>query len=263
MREFLRAQFDVEGHQKETNTFRGVASVFGVHIDAAIPSVIHPGAFKRTLAHNRSRVRILWQHDDSEPIGIPTAMRETDIGLEVEGRISDTARGRDALTLMRDGVVTDLSIGFDAIKFEFDKPRKNAPPVRHIHEVRLWEFSPVTWGANEPAKIAEVNAYSAPVEVILERFQEHVASVDLDEALALLCGPLSKLEQRGTLSETVCATVSEAIHALNGLLLGTPEAEPVAQEDSADTSVVTVRRQSDRLAALAMAEAQFGQHYGG
>lgn len=131
------------------NTFEGYASFFN-NIDS-YNDVIEKGAFKKTIKENRSRIKILWQHDISEPIGIPISMYEDDNGLYVKGKISDTDYGRKALTLIKDGVITEMSIGYDVIKDDYTQMK--GQKVRLLKEVRLWEFSPVTFAANDQARI--------------------------------------------------------------------------------------------------------------
>lgn len=62
--------------------------------------------------------------------------------------------GRDIRTLLRDGVLTELSIGYDAVAFDFDSDTG----VRHLKEIRLWEVSIVTWAMNDQAKVEEVKS---------------------------------------------------------------------------------------------------------
>ncbi|NYD80749.1 hypothetical protein HD884_000794 [Ochrobactrum intermedium] len=82
-------------------SFSGYASVFG--LPDLGNDVIERGAFARSLAKGGvSGVRMLWQHDAAEPIGVWTAIREDARGLYVEGRLAKgVARARDALELMR------------------------------------------------------------------------------------------------------------------------------------------------------------------
>jgi uncharacterized protein len=91
------------------------------------------------------------------PIGKPLEMRETDLGLEVVAKISPTERGQECLTLMRDGVIDELSIGFDPVVAE-DVQQADGSMVRHLKEVRLWEISLVTFAADTLAKVTEVSA---------------------------------------------------------------------------------------------------------
>ncbi|MFW5855774.1 MAG: HK97 family phage prohead protease [Bacillota bacterium] len=127
----------------EENTFEGYAAVFGNK--DSYGDIIEKGAFAKTLKEHGQRVKVLWQHDPWTPIGKPIEMKEDDRGLRVKGRVSDTDKGREALRLMRDDVVNELSIGYDPIKKEPDQERD----ANILKEVRLWEFSPVTFAANE------------------------------------------------------------------------------------------------------------------
>ena len=116
--------------------------------------IIEKGAFKKTLNENRNRVKVLWQHDTSEPIGKPIVMEEDSKGLYIKAQISQTDIGKKAMILMRDGVVDEMSIGYDVIKDEYKG--KN----RMLKELRLWEFSPVTFAANEKAKITSAKNFN-------------------------------------------------------------------------------------------------------
>ena len=142
----------------------GHAAVFGNR--DSYGDVIQPGAFARTLANDRGRVKVLWQHDPSNPIGKPLAMREDERGLHVTARIANTTQGRDALALFDAEVIDELSIGYDAIVWEYDE---NAD-VRYLKEIRLWEFSPVTWAANELAKITSVK-HASDLDAVLDRLE--------------------------------------------------------------------------------------------
>lgn len=232
MREVCRASFQLADSNLEEGTFRGYASVFNTPIDAYVPTVIHPGAFTKTLQENARRVRILWQHNDNEPIGLPVSMEENAIGLEVVGRISKTVRGLDCLTLMRDKVVTDLSIGFDMVKSDMEE-REGQPPLRHGREVRLWEFSPVTWGANAPAQITEVNGRAhvaglsdaAFIQCFLDRIRDHQ---DADEAARLLLAPLQFYRNGQLKTPGAQAHIREIIGQLEVLAADT--AEPPADK---------------------------------
>jgi len=142
------------------NAFRGVASVFGGIVDAWLPTIIHRGAFTKTLQESARGVKILWQHNADEPIGLPSTLFEGEEGLVIQGDVSRTQRGRDALILLRDKVIDSMSIGFDTIK-ETTEQQADGTSIRHIHEVRLWEISLVTFGADPNARIMEVNNHPA------------------------------------------------------------------------------------------------------
>lgn len=114
-----------------------------------IDDIIMPGAFQKTIRERSSKVKVLWQHMDA--LGVPMHMEEDSTGLFTRSRISRTQLGDDALTLMEDGVVDSMSIGFTIPqgKAEFESDGW----TRRIHEVKLFEYSPVTFACNEEAVI--------------------------------------------------------------------------------------------------------------
>ncbi len=115
-------------------------------INANLSEVFIRGAFSNVVraAH---RVKFLVGHDASAlPIGRATLLREDEAGLYGEFRISDTERGSEVLTLIRDGALSELSIGFSPLK---DKRRADGVIERQL--AHLAEVSAVTFGAYGPA----------------------------------------------------------------------------------------------------------------
>ena len=143
----------------EGGEFSGYAAVFD-SVDSG-GDVIEKGAFAKTISEDFERIKILSQHQDYElPIGKPLELREDDKGLFVRAKISYTQKGRDIQTLLKDGVLNELSIGYDAVDFYFDGDTR----IRHLKEVRLWEISVVTWAMNELAQINEVKSLAESLQ---------------------------------------------------------------------------------------------------
>lgn len=151
--------------------FEGYASFFN-NIDA-YDDIIEKGAFRKTIAENRNRIKVLWQHDTNEPIGIPEEMHEDDNGLYVKAKISMTDTGKKALTLIKDGVITEMSIGYDVVKDDYKM--LGTKRVRMLKELKLWEFSPVTFAANDKAKILK-----------MRHLLESIKSDRMDTAISLI-----------------------------------------------------------------------------
>ena len=133
-------------------SFTGYAALFG-RVDLG-RDLILPGAFARSLGERgASGVRMLFQHDPAEPIGVWAELREDAIGLHVKGRLTlDVARAREVLALMRAGAIDGLSIGFRAVEGRTD-PRTR---VRRLARIDLWEVSVVTFPMQPDARIAGV-----------------------------------------------------------------------------------------------------------
>jgi hypothetical protein len=139
--------------------FSGYASVFDV-VDGDYDVVVK-GAFAESLASWEARKALpalLWQHRQSEPIGVYTKMVEDSVGLYVEGRLAlKTARGAEAHELMKMGAVSGLSIGFVSRDDSYDR----VTSVRTLKKVDLWEVSVVTFPANDAARVNGVKARQA------------------------------------------------------------------------------------------------------
>lgn len=78
-------------------------------IDDTLTERFVPGAFRTQLG---KPWRVHFAREHASPIGKAVRLEETDQGLIGEFRVSDTTEGRDTLTLIRDGVIGGLSIGF-------------------------------------------------------------------------------------------------------------------------------------------------------
>ena len=141
----------------EEGVIEGYASIFS-NIDAGGDKVM-PGAFVDSLAKARQTgrtVKMLWNHDPSQPIGVWEDLAEDGKGLRGTGRlVMEVPKAREVHALMKAGAVGGLSIGYRTIKAE---PEGN---VRLLKQVELFEVSPVTFPMNERAKISSVKADGA------------------------------------------------------------------------------------------------------
>lgn len=143
-------KFEVKQVDEEEGTFEGYAATFSKTPDS-YGDIIDKGAFKKTLKERFKRIKILWNHYVLEPIGKPLELAEDEKGLLVKGKLSlGVQRAREVLSLMKDGVITEMSIGYDSMKESFKDG------IRHLEEIRLWDVSPVTFAANPDAVITSV-----------------------------------------------------------------------------------------------------------
>ena len=137
--------------------FAGYASVFG-NVDAQ-RDVVRKGAFLRSLTSRVEPLRLLWQHLWNEPIGVIERVFEDAHGLYVEGRLAlEVARAREALSLMKSGIVRGLSIGYTVQRYR----RNPDTGVRELLEIDLWEVSLVTVPANHAAQVTVIKQDAAP-----------------------------------------------------------------------------------------------------
>lgn len=137
--------------------FTGYGSVFG-EVDS-YRDIVMPGAFKNTLARFKELGRkppMLWQHSSRQPMGVYPVLKEDKYGLYVEGEINmKTQVGVEGHALMEQGALSGLSIGYETIMFKDDGEKL----VRELHEIDLWEISPVTFPAGDSARIQTVKSW--------------------------------------------------------------------------------------------------------
>lgn len=129
--------------------FAGYASVFD-EVDQG-GDIVMPGAFKKSLAKKqRDGIRMLFQHDPKEPVGVWECLNEDGFGLWVEGRLLPEVPRSDALRrLIAGGAVNGLSIGFRSQRATKDR----ATGHRKLFAIDLWEISIVTFPMMEGARI--------------------------------------------------------------------------------------------------------------
>lgn len=159
----------------------GYASLFG-KTDLA-RDVMMPGAFRASLAVRGARaVKMLFQHDPKEIVGVWLDIAEDARGLHVRGRIlPDIRRGAELLTLLREGALDGLSIGFRTVEGRTDA----RSGLRRLHSVELWEISLVTFPMLPAARVAGVKARH-PTTREFERWLTRDAGFTRSQAKAVI-----------------------------------------------------------------------------
>jgi hypothetical protein len=148
---YFNAPFEIKA-LNDDGTFSGHAAVYGnIDLDR---EVIERGAFKEMVRNDDGKVVVLWQHNTRDPIGVADVQEDAK-GLSFQASLvleDPTARKARAHMLAKS--VRGMSIGYDTIK---DEVRDG---IRYLKELRLWEISLVTFGANPLAGVDMVK--SAP-----------------------------------------------------------------------------------------------------
>jgi HK97 family phage prohead protease len=179
----------------DAGTIEGYASIFG-NVDS-YGEVVEPGAFVDSLAKNQRagrRIKMLYQHDPHQPIGVWDDLAEDKKGLWVKGRllVEESPKAREVHGLLKAGALDGLSIGYRTISSE---PKTGKPGVISLTKLDLLENSIVTFAANERARVEVVKSIAQSGEWPTEReFQEALRELGFSksraEALTDACKPL-------------------------------------------------------------------------
>jgi HK97 family phage prohead protease len=156
-----------------TGEFEGYGAVFGNRDSHG--DVIVPGAFKTTLAEHKTRgtmPTMYVQHGpalggDPLPSGVWKDMQEDDKGLRVIGKLSalDTDHGRRIRSLMQDGALNGLSIGFRVAPGGATYGRNTSEPRRTLKALHLPEVSLVNRASNHLARVDSIKSALASGEL--------------------------------------------------------------------------------------------------
>lgn len=137
----------LSGHAAVFNTIAQIGRYFREQVS--------PGAFSKSILE--SDVRALWNHDPNHVLGRNKSgtlrLSEDEAGLAVEIDPPDTQMGRDVVTLIKRGDVSQMSFGFIVRKAEWDESNPENP-LRTITEAELFDVSPVTYPAYKETDIS-------------------------------------------------------------------------------------------------------------
>jgi HK97 family phage prohead protease len=180
MSEIETRSFEVRLADTEERTITGLAVPYGqeANIGGQYKERFEPGAIE-----NVDDVKLFYAHE--EPIGKVISGRDTDGGYEITAKISQTPRGEEVLTLMRDGVLNKFSVGFVPVE---DRWENNNSTVTRT-KVSLKEVSVVAFPAFTGATISEVRneveILDEPDEVQEKESSSMSENIELDVRTAL------------------------------------------------------------------------------
>ena len=173
-------KFRIDDMDDEKGVFKGHASIFG-EVDS-YNEVVEKGAFRKTLKENEGKFPLCWFHNVTEPLGMVFA-KEAKQGLEIKGELNlDVQSAREKRSLMKQGAIKGLSIGFKTIKDAWDNQ------VRHLKEIKLYEISPITlnFQACPGAEIGDVkNLGLESKPMSLEEILERITSIESIDNLSV------------------------------------------------------------------------------
>lgn len=167
-----------------------------------------PGAARDSLKERRAAGRLLpmgFQHDWMEAlkvIGVWNEATDSVDGVYGKGKVSDTSLGRDASTLVKDGAITGISVGFYPTRYQYLEPGQrvefDTPYGKFAYEVEEWCIAVITAHLAEASLVhepADDNARIDSFQQSLEKARralpglaEDADAGDLQYSMALLMG---------------------------------------------------------------------------
>lgn len=197
MRERLLADIPAEIASAKTsgNLMSGYASVFNYPIDSGVPShpqttYVMPGAFTKTLNENRDMIQVLFNHGMDPrygqlPIGRVQDIKQDRHGLFTQVELHDGPDNENIRAALAQGALRAMSIQFEVMQQDYSDDRSE----RYLQQLKLWEFGPVTFPANEAAtaQLHSANLWTPNSEAeASEQGDRETTSPDADRITLLL-----------------------------------------------------------------------------
>jgi len=146
------APVEVREQSDGTATIGGYGAVFSNEYEVAgFTESVSPRAFIKTLKQNADHA-VVWSHDPARVLGTTESgsarfeVDERGLRYEADLDLADPD-GMGAYRKIATGKVRQSSFSFEVVKDKWEQ-REDALPHRTLTEVRLYEASPVLWGAN-------------------------------------------------------------------------------------------------------------------
>lgn len=121
---------------------------------------IQSGAWAKTLGEvvPKGRVKLLDNHNSygsvTTVLGVIEEAKEDAVGLYIRSRFASTQQAQNARTLIKEGMISDFSVGFRIMADKFDPGTQ----IRTITEAKLIEVSVVAFPANLSANISRIKS---------------------------------------------------------------------------------------------------------
>jgi HK97 family phage prohead protease len=157
MTDMITRSFEIRATDAEKREVSGIAVPYNDTID------IGGGwseRFEKGAVDLNANVKLFRDHN--EIIGVVTAMEESDEGLLIRAKISETVLGNETLNLVKDGAIRSFSVGFIPVIDE----KKNNTIIRK--KVNLKEVSLVAFPAYDKAEVLSVREETNQEEISME-----------------------------------------------------------------------------------------------
>ncbi|WP_404711494.1 HK97 family phage prohead protease [Sphingomonas sp. MMS24-J13] len=183
----------------DDGSFEGYGSVFK-NVDS-YGEVVEPGAFTASLVGARQKgrsVKMLWQHDPSQPIGVWDDLSEDSKGLYVKGHLlkDSVPQAAAAYGLLKAGALDGLSIGYRVVEAA---PHPDKSGVLSLKKLDLKEVSIVTFAANDRARVDTVKSFvAAGTMPTVREFEEILRDAGFSKSKAAAIAVAAKPHLRGS-----------------------------------------------------------------
>lgn len=197
--------------------------------------IILPTACDKFLASEEAnRMRLCYQHDRSEVIGVITDKGVDSYGMWIEADILPTSTGKDVQVLLDADAINEFSIGYYAEKYHYEKRDGYQYELRILEEITVREVSPVTIAANPKAVLIDKKGEGEK--------KDNEQPSNTDNHMEEMKKQLETIEQKAAAAEKKAADLAAQ--------LDSKETELKAAQDNINNLDASVKSQQTAIEAL-------------
>lgn len=248
-----RIELEAAAGNEPRRTFIGIAAPYGVAATTMDGTKVEFA--EGALPADGNPPKLLEYHDSNRPVGLVTErVSIPGVGMSFAAKISDTAAGRDALTLIKDGVLTEVSVGVTPTEFSWrgDTMVVTAADWTELSLVTAGAFgtaaqietvyaqaqtdepapaeaeaeTPTTQGAPE-METPEVIEASAPVETVPTVFAQPRREFKLPSAAEYICAMVRGGSEFAQLNANIRAAAPDVVTSDLAGILPIPIVQPI------------------------------------
>ena len=159
--------------------YEGYWSSFG-NLDSYKDEIVK-GAYSNTIdlwgPDGENRIFLLRQHSAINLLGLPSFLKEDDFGLLAGSTIVPTTLGIDTIKLLQAKVLKEHSIGYEVIRSEEVRNEQGDLIKTKLLEIKLWEGSLVTHGADRFTPVTSIKSYVKTANELKERYSNLMSAI--------------------------------------------------------------------------------------
>lgn len=134
-----------------------------------------------------SRMKLCYQHNSSEVIGVITDKQVDETGLLIEADVLPTTTGKDVIMLLKAGAINEFSIGYYADEYHYERKEGLDYDVRVLDAITVIEASPVTRAANPKAILLDAKS---------DEFRRQLSTLSDDDICTMRDAIRSEIDRR-------------------------------------------------------------------
>lgn len=148
---------------------------------------------------------VLRDHNMERLVGRVTEATSTDEGVVITAALSSTGLGEETRTLLNDGTLTGISVGFKPLQWREEHTEGSETPLIIHERIQVLEYSLTAFPAYKTAQVTESRSSEKETTIMTET----ITRAELESVAQTLTDQLTDFERRAAAGEFTATTSEE------------------------------------------------------